>query len=148
MVLNHGILAAAALAGADPLHDPIPKEFHGTFAPTLEACRIEDGVETVTVAADGVHYYEGNDYLLIGVSFSGSSTKSGGMVPLFNGRFTGRMETHLLGEVNARMEMETPDLLIRYRLKDDGEPDPKPVSTWRRCPSAAPSARQGAERRP
>lgn len=124
-----------AFATREPLHDAIPKEFHGVFAPTPAECRSEDGVETVTVAADGVHYYEGDDYLLIGVAFSGSSTRSGSMVPLFNGRFTSRMETQIPGEVNARMEMETPDLLVRYRLGEDGEPEPKPVNTWVRCPS-------------
>ncbi|WP_380784832.1 hypothetical protein [Sphingomonas sp. R86521] len=137
--LMHWLLALAmasfpAIVDAAPLHDSIPKEFQGTFAPTAAGCRSSDGVEAIVVAADAIHYYEGDDYLLIGIQFGGSSTKSHNQVPLFNGRFTGRMETQLLGEVNARMEMETPDTLIRYAIKDDGEVDPAPVNTWIRCP--------------
>lgn len=121
-------------AKAHPFHDSIPEEFRGTFAPTLPDCRTQDGVEAIEVAADGVHYYEGDDYLIIGVQFSGSSTKSGKFVPLFNGRYTGRSETRLLGEINARMELETPNTLIRYLLKENGDVEPKPVNTWIRCP--------------
>lgn len=130
------VMAALAPMGtqAQVLHDPIPEEFRGSYAPTLTDCRDPQGVEVIEVVADGVHYYEGDDYLLIGVKFHGSSTRSGKAVPLFNGRFTGRMETQLLGEVSARMEMETPDTLIRYVLNEDGEPDSEPVSTWVRCP--------------
>src|ERR1043166_77592 len=114
LALLLGLTASAV--GAEPFHDAIPKEFRGIFAPAQKDCRSKDGVEAITVDADGVHYYEGDDYLIIGVGFSGSSTRSGKMVPLFNGRFTGRTETRLLGEVNARMEMENPNLLIRYAL--------------------------------
>ncbi len=127
-------LLVPAVTQAQPLHDQIPEEFRGEFAPTLVACQDPNGVDVVEVKADGVHYYEGDDYLLIGIRFDGASTKSGTFVPLFNGRFTGRMETQLLGEVNARMEMETPNTLIRYQLKDNGEPNPKPVNTWVKCP--------------
>lgn len=134
------IMCLPICAEAQSFHDPIPEEFRGTFAPTLADCRSKEGVELVDVRADGIHYYEGDDYLIIGVKFEGSSTKSGKFVPLFNGRFTGRMETQLLGEVNARMELETPDMLVRYRLKDDGEADPKPVNIWVRCPNS-PSAK-------
>lgn len=119
--------------GSAPFHQSIPVEFHGLFAPTAAGCRSDDGVEAISVAADGIHYYEGDDYLVIGVGFSGSSTKSGKMIPLFNGRFTGRVETQLLGEVNVRLEMESPNVLIRYVLKPDGEPDSNPVNTWVRC---------------
>lgn len=137
------MMRVLALAGAclpitvhaQPFHDPIPSEFQGTFAPTIADCQAPDGVELIAVEADGIHYYEGDDYLIIGVRFDGSSTKSGKFVPLFNGRFTGRAETQLFGEVNARMEMETPRTLIRYALRDNGEVDPKPVNTWVRCPS-------------
>ncbi len=122
-------------AQAQPLHGPIPEDFRGIYAPNLTHCRDNSSVEIIEVAADGVHYYEGDDYLLIGITFSGSSTKSGRFVPLFNGRFTGRMETQLMGEVNARLEMETPDTLIRYVLMEDGEPNPKAVNTWVRCPA-------------
>jgi hypothetical protein len=69
------------------------EEFRGTFAPTLADCQGENGVEIIDVRADGIHYFEGDDYLIIGVKFQGSSTKSRRFVPLFNGRFTGRMET-------------------------------------------------------
>jgi hypothetical protein len=136
MVVATVCLPTGALAQARAFHDSIPPEFLGTFASRVTDCADPDGVELIVIEADGVHYYEGDDYLLIGVKFSGASTRSGKSVPLFNGRFTGRMETQLLGETNARMEMETPDLLIRYALKEDGEPDPKPVNTWTRCPLA------------
>ncbi len=118
-------------------HDSIPVEFRGSFAPTAADCRDPSRVEVVEVAADGIHYYEGDDYLLLGIEFSGVSTRSGTFVPLFNGRFTGRMETQILGEVNARMEMETPNLLIRYTLQENGEPSPSPVNVWVRCPQLA-----------
>lgn len=122
-------------ASGTPLHDAIPKEFQGTFATDLKDCADPNGVELITINSSGVNYYEGNDYLLLGIEFSGSSTKSEKYVPLFNVRFIGRMETKILGEVDARMEMETPDILIRYRLKEDGEPNPKPANIWRRCPA-------------
>jgi hypothetical protein len=132
---------ALALAGAQevqraPLHDAIPAEFLGTFAPAVADCSDPDGVEQIVVTADAIHYYEGDDYLVIGVKFGGSSTASGSDVPLFNGRFTGRLETQILGEVNARMEMENPNLLIRYKLGDDGEVIPKAINKWYRCPTA------------
>lgn len=37
--------------------------------------------------------------------------------------------------MNVRMEMETPNLLIRYALKDGGEPDSEPANIWVRCPA-------------
>lgn len=97
--------------------------FHGVFAPSRADCADAEGVNLISIDADGVHYYEGDDYLLIGVEFEGASTKSGKFVHLFNGRFTGRTETYLLGETNVRMEMETPTELVRFRIGDDGEPD-------------------------
>jgi len=118
-----------------PFHDAIPREFLGTFGPNLAACKDKNGADLIEVLPDEVHYYEGDDYLLIGVAFGGASTKSGRMIPLFNGRFTGRTETRLLGEMNVRMEMETPNTLIRYVLKQDGEPETKPADTWVRCPA-------------
>ena len=123
-------------AFGQPFHDAIPKEFLGTFGPNLAACKDENGVDLIDVLPNEVHYYEGDDYLLIRVAFNGASTKSGRQVPLFNGRFTGRSETRLLGEMNVRMEMETPDILIRYRLKPDGKPESEPADTWVRCPAS------------
>lgn len=130
------IACLATAARAQPFHNAIPAEFQGTFAPTLTDCRDPNGVELIQVAADGIHYYEGDDYLIIGVKFEGASTKSGKLIPLFNGRFTGRSETQLLGEVNARMEMETSETLFRYVLKSDGEVDAKAINAWVRCPKA------------
>jgi len=140
-LMGAAIACLPAAAAAQPFHDPIPEEFRGTFGPSPGACNDRDGVELIEVAADGVHYYEGDDYLVIGVKFSGASTKSGNFVPLFNGRFTGRSETRLLGEVNARMEMETPDRLIRYALREDGEVNPEPVNSWVRCPRKSKAAK-------
>ena len=126
-------VATTAQSAAPPFHNSIPKEFHGTFSSTLAGCKEEYGVSLIEISSDRVHYYEGDDHLLIGISFFGSSTKSGKSVPLFNGRFTSRAESMLLGEVNARLEMESPNLLIRYALDDEGEPNPKPANTWVRC---------------
>ncbi|WP_225009715.1 hypothetical protein [Novosphingobium percolationis] len=120
---------------AQPLHNPIPKEFHGVFATKISECKFPYEDRVISISSNGVHYYEGDDYLIMGIEFGGSSTKSGKLVPLFNGRFTGRNETKLLGEMNVRMEMETPNLLIRYALNDDGVPDPHPSDIWVRCPS-------------
>lgn len=121
------------ISAAQPLRDAIPAEFIGTFAPTVAGCLNPDGVEIIEVAQDGIHYYEGDDYLLIGIAFSGLSTRSGNDIPLFNGRFTGRAETRLLGEVNMRMEMETPNLLIRYALDGDGDAVKPAANVWVRC---------------
>ena len=132
------IIASALIAPSpsfsQPFHDQIPTTFQGTFAPSISECKAEYGVEVIEVKADGIHYYEGDDYLLIGVSFDGASTKSEEFIPLFNGRFTGRSETRILGEVTARMEMENPNTLIRYTMNSDGEANPKPVNIWVRCP--------------
>lgn len=123
----------ASAAAAPPFHDAIPMEFRGSYGATAAACGDRDGVNRIKVDADGVQYYEGNDYLILGVSFSGASAKTGKFIPLFNGRFTGRMETQLMGETNVRMELEAPDLLIRYVLDDDGEPKATATDSWVRC---------------
>jgi hypothetical protein len=52
---------------------------------------------------------------------------------MFNGRFTAREETNLLGEVNLRLEMEKPNVLVRYPLSDDGEPESAHADRWVRC---------------
>lgn len=134
-IVSAALVCSPAILGAKPLHNPIPDAFRGTFATALSDCDDPHGTELITVEAEGVHYYEGDDYLIIGIEFSGSSTKSRKHVPIFNGRYIGRMETQILGEVNTRMEMETPNMLIRYLVKDGGELDQKPVDTWLRCPA-------------
>ena len=62
-----------------------------------------DGVNQVLIDGESVNYYEGNDYLLLGVEFSGATTKPDGSGDLFNGRFTGRSEANLLGESSIRL---------------------------------------------
>jgi hypothetical protein len=117
------ILGASA-AQAKPFRDEIPQVFRGTWAPTLAACRDPDGVDQLFIDGESVNYYEGNDYLLIGIEFWGIVTKSKGSGSLFNGRFTGRSETNLLGESNIRMEIDDrdKDVMYRYPIGDDGDP--------------------------
>lgn len=109
---------------AKVFHDEIPQLFHGTWAPTPSACRDPDGVDQVFIESESVNYYEGNDYLLLGIEFGGAMTKRGGSGSLFNGRFTSRTETNILGEHNIRMEIDDSDknVLYRYPIGDDGEP--------------------------
>ncbi|PCG07543.1 hypothetical protein COA17_17715 [Sphingomonas ginsenosidimutans] len=124
-------------AAGKSFHDPIPEAFRGTWAPAAADCRDEDGVNKVFVDAESVNYYEGNDYLLIGVSFSGSMTKRSGSGVLFNGRFTGRTEANLLGESNIRMEIDDRDAntMYRYPIGDDGEPIAAREVKDVRCPT-------------
>lgn len=130
-----GALTANA-AHAKGFHDEIPEVFRGTGAETLPMCRDPDGVDTVFVDAESVNYYEGNDYLLLGIDFGGSMTKPGGSGKLFNGRFTSRMETKILGEHNIRMEIDDDDrnVMYRYPIGDDGEPILAREVTEIRCP--------------
>lgn len=129
-----GALFASSAAIAAPLHDKIPVDFQGKYAPTLADCKSSDGVDVVEVTGEAIHYYEGDDYLLLGISFEGASTKSESFIPLFNGRFIRRVETQILGERNARLELEKPGLLIKYPLDAKGEPIAQSASQWLRCP--------------
>ena len=117
-------MLCGSAAQAKPFHDEISKVFQGTWAPTLKDCQDPDGVNQVFIDGASVNYYEANDYLLIGVEFSGSMTKRGGSGSLFNGRFTGRSEANVLGESNIRMEIDDRDknVMYRYPLGNDGEP--------------------------
>jgi len=112
-------------AQAKPFHDEIPQVFRGTWASELADCKDPDGVNQFTVDGESVNYYEGNDYLLIGIAFLGATTRPGGSGDLFNGRFTSRSESQLLGENNIRMEIDDRDknVMYRYPIGDDGEPD-------------------------
>lgn len=118
------IIPSCGIAQAKSFHDGIPSAFHGTWAPSLAACRDADGVQQLSIDGESVNYYEGNDYLLLGIEFGGSMTKRGGSGILFNGRFTSRMETNILGEHNIRMEIDddNKNVLYRYPIGDDGEP--------------------------
>lgn len=119
------LVATSALpATARPFHDEISSVFRSTWAPTLADCRDPEGVEQFVVDGESINYYEGNDYLLIGLEFSGAMTKRGGSGSLFNGRFTSRLETKLVGENNIRMEVDERDknVMYRYPIGEDGEP--------------------------
>lgn len=111
-------------AQAKPFHDEISQIFRGNWAPTLADCRDPDGVNRFAVDGESVNYYEGNDYLLIGVEFLGTMTKRQGSGSLFNGRFTSRSESSISGEHNIRMEIDDRDnnVMYRYPIGDDGEP--------------------------
>ena len=117
-------LCISTSAEAKPFHDSMPMAFQGTWAPSLAACKDRVGVDKFTIDSESVNYYEGNDYLLIGIEFSGAMTKRGEWGSLFNGRFTSRLETALMNENNIRMEVaeKAPDVLYRYPIGEDGEP--------------------------
>ncbi|MXO48094.1 hypothetical protein GRI69_07480 [Erythrobacter vulgaris] len=108
---------------AKPFHNEIPSVFHGNWGSAAEDCADEYGVNTFFIDAESVNYYESNDYLLIGVEFMGVMT-GGGSGSLFNGRFTSRMETFLLGESDIRFEIDddNKNILYRYPIGEDGEP--------------------------
>ncbi len=118
------ILPTGGVVQAKGFHDKISSVFHGTWAPSLAACRDADGVEKLSIDDESVNYYEGNDYLLLGIEFGGAMTKRGGSGSLFNARFTSRMETNILGEHNIRMEVDdaNKNVLYRYPIGEDGEP--------------------------
>lgn len=130
-------LLAGGAAQAKGFHNDIPRVFHGTWAPSLAACRDADGVEKLFIDGESVNYYEGNDYLLLGIEFGGAMTKRGGSGSLFNGRFTSRMETNILGEHNIRMEVDdaNKNVLYRYPIGEDGEPIASREVRSVRCPN-------------
>ena len=125
-VLTLALLCTLGLstAQAKPFHDEISQIFRGTWAPTLADCDDPERVNQVVIDGGSVNYYEGNDYLLIGVEFYGAMTKGSGSGSLFNGRFTSRSETNLLGEHNIRMEIDDrdKDVMHRYPIGDDVTP--------------------------
>ena len=90
-VLVAALICVPSLGAAQskPYHDEISQVFRGSWAPTLADCRDAEGVNKVFIDGGSVNYYEGNDYLLIGIEFGGSMTKRGGSGSLFNGRLTG-----------------------------------------------------------
>ena len=137
MSVNTLLLGAIATLGsaaaAQPLGDSIPPAFQGTFASERSKCMTPHGVDLIEITADRVHYYEGDDYLLLGVAFDGESTATKKVVPLFNGRFTGRMETQLLGEINVRYELETPDTIARFPISVGGQQSGQPSDRLYRC---------------
>ena len=130
-------LLSAGTVQAKPFRDEISQIFRGTWAPTIADCRDPDGVNQVFIDGESVNYYEANDYLLIGIEFSGVLTKRGGSGSLFNGRFTSRSESSLLGENNIRLEIDDRDknVLYRYRIGEDGEPIAAREVKDVRCPS-------------
>jgi hypothetical protein len=125
-VIIAALICVPSLSAAQskPYHDEISKIFRGSWAANLADCRDIDGVNKVVIDGGSVNYYEGNDYLLVGVEFGGTMTKGGGSGSLFNGRFTGRTETNLLGESNIRLEIDdsNKDVMYRYPIGDDGDP--------------------------
>lgn len=124
-------------AEAKPFRDAIPAVFHGTFASSKSGCTDPEGVDQFTIDSESVSYYEGNDFLLLGIEFQGALTKGRGSGQLFNGRFTSRSETTLLGEHNIRFEIDDgdPNTLHRYALDDQGEPIAAREVKSVRCPN-------------
>ena len=127
----------SGVADAKVFHAEISQVFRGTWAPTLKDCADPEGVNAFVIDGESVNYYEGNDYLLIGIEFSGAMTKGNGSGSLFNGRFTSRSETNLLGENNIRLEIDDDNKneLYRYPIGEDGEPIGSREVKDIRCPS-------------
>lgn len=123
IVLLGALLLCSTATGAEPFHDDIPEIFHGDWAATTLACNDPDGFEKISINAASITYPEGNDYLLIGIEMSGSLTRGNDWGTLFNGRYTSRAESMLMGEHNFRMEISerNPNVLYRYPIGLDGE---------------------------
>ena len=130
-----GLLTLVAAAGGMPYGDAIPKEFWGDYARSAAGCTNKDELAYLSVTADRLAYYEADEYLIVGKAFEGSSDTIKGIVPMMNGRFTARQETTMLGETNLRLAMEKPNILVRFSIKDDGEPDETHPDRWVRCPN-------------
>lgn len=124
----------ATPVAAQPFGDAIPSSFQGSYARSRTGCSDKKELAFLRVTANRLAYYEADEYLLLGVSYEGSPTNSSDIVPMFNGRFTVRQETNLLGETNLQLVLEKPNLLVRYSLKDNGEPDETHPDRWVRCP--------------
>jgi hypothetical protein len=135
-LISAALLVTAPLqaAAGPPFRDAIPKAFWGTYARSAPACADSRELAYLKVTADQLAYYEADEFLLLGISFEGSMGSSRDVVPMLNGRFTARQETDLLGEVNLRLVLEKPNVLVRYRLGDDGQPDEAHPDRWIRCP--------------
>lgn len=125
--------AAASSPAAVPFRDLIPPAFRGLYARSAAACSDKQELAYLRVTEDRLAYYEADEFLLLGIAFEGSSKTSSDLVPMFNGRFTAREEANLLGEINLHLVMEKPTVLVRYGLKDDGEPDETHPDRWVRC---------------
>ena len=135
MIGTVGLLALASAAGGLPYGDAIPKEFWGSYARSARGCTDKNDLGRLDVTADRLAYYEADEYLIMGVAFQGSSDTIKEVVPMINGRFAARQETNILGEVNLRLAMEKPNILVRFIMKDNGEPDETQPDRWVRCPN-------------
>lgn len=139
--MRHLLVAVAAIAAtgaaAHPLRDPIPAAFQGLYGRSAASCNDPGEIAFLTVTADQLAFYEGDQYLLLGIAFEGS-------VPMFNGRFLTRGETQILGEGNLQLAMETPDRLVRRELADGADEPAADAErdVWIRCPSDSVQARQ------
>ncbi|GAA3901170.1 hypothetical protein GCM10022276_19950 [Sphingomonas limnosediminicola] len=135
MIWAAGLLALAGTAGGLPYGDAIPKAFWGAYARSARGCADKNDLARLEVTADRLSYYEADEYLILGVAFEGSSDTLKDVVPMINGRFTARQETNILGELNLRLAMEKPNVLVRFIMKDNGEPDETQPDRWVRCPN-------------
>lgn len=135
MIWTAGVLVLAASGSALPYGDAIPKAFWGSYARSVAGCTDSKELARLDVTADHLAYYEADEYLVIGVAFDGSSDTIKELVPMINGRFTARQETNVLGELNLRLAMEKPNVLVRFIMKDNGEPDEAQPDRWVRCPN-------------
>jgi len=129
---------AATPVHGHPLKDPIPAPFHGLYGRSAASCSDPEEIAFLSVTADQLAYYESDEFLVLGIAFEGSKG------PMFNGRFIARQETHILGEGDLQLVLETPNRLVRYQLVDGtGEPAPNiQRDVWIRCPPSSLQARQ------
>ena len=140
-------LFAAALSStalAHPVGDPIPEAFHGVYARSSAACDDADEIALLAVTGNRLQDYEGGEYLVLGIEYSGSIEPSYDLVPKFNGRFLVRAET-AIGEVDLQLVMETPNRLVRRPLSDAPVVDSSLDDRWYRCSAATLHGRQATE---
>jgi hypothetical protein len=122
-------------ATAHPFGDAIPKAFQGLYSRSDTSCRDPKELAFLKITEDALHYYEADEYLVMGISFEGSSSKNSGLVPMLKGRFLAREEISIVGDIDLELVMATPTKLIRYGLQKDGEIDEKHADVWIPCPA-------------
>jgi hypothetical protein len=132
LLASCGLLMAAPIA-AHPVGSLIPVEFHGLYARAPAACGDPNEIAFLRVSGDRLDYYEANEFLAMGIEFQGSTAKSLEAVPMFHGRFLVRSETQI-GDIDLRLVMETPRILARYALLENGEVNEAEADRWFRCP--------------
>lgn len=109
----YAILATAVLA--EPIGDPIPGDFHGTWAPTVAACADNSG-RTTEISRERIASNESTAHLAFGLG-GGTMTRDGRTEPVFFGRFYLYGEG-LISEGNIYLARVGDRLAISYPADD------------------------------